>query len=80
LDHDDIIYSSSLFAVHCDLEQSASSSWQLPLLPRPARRGIEGKKIRRERETEREKERERERKRESERESERGNERMTKSH
>jgi len=67
LDHDDIIYSSSLLAVHCDLEQSTSGSWQLPLPPRPATRGIEGKKIRREREKERERERgrERERKREN---------------
>ena len=71
LDHDDIIYSSSLFAVHCDLEQSASGLQQLPLPPCAARRGIEGKQIRRERERERERESKRERERESERESER---------
>jgi len=59
LDHDDIIYSSSLFAVHCDLEQSAGGLRQLPLPPCAVRRGIEGKKIRRERERVRERARER---------------------
>ena len=33
LDHDDIMYSPILFTVCCDLEQSASGSWQLPLPP-----------------------------------------------
>jgi len=57
LDHDDIIYSPFLFAVRCDLEQSASDS-RRPPLPPP---GLSPEKRKRKKERKRERERERER-------------------
>jgi len=46
LDHGDIIYSPFLFTVRCDLEQSASSSRQLP--PPPPGPSHEKRKIKKE--------------------------------